>query len=120
MTARPALTVYYDAACPRCRRDRRRYERLAGDRAVTWLDVSRHGERLRARGIAPRDALLSLHVEDARGDLHEGLDAYILLMRRVPVLRPLAAVIGWPLIKPALAGWYRRSVRRRLRRQGRL
>lgn len=114
------LKVYYDAVCPLCRRERRRYERLAGLRGVEWLDVSSHEAQLRARGIAPRDALLSLHVEEQDGTLHEGLDAYILLMRRVPWLRPLAWLLGLPLIKPAVTWWYRRWVRRRLAREGRL
>ncbi|XKE46539.1 DUF393 domain-containing protein [Halomonas organivorans] len=120
MSDPPTLKVYYDAACPVCRRERRRYERLAGREAVEWIDVTRHADRLRERGIEPREALLSLHVEDEGGELHDGLDAYILLMRRVPLLRPLAWLIGLPGLKPALAGWYRRWVRRRLARQGRL
>ncbi|MBB3189873.1 thiol-disulfide oxidoreductase DCC family protein [Halomonas cerina] len=116
------LKVYYDADCPICRRDRARYERWAGEAAasVEWIDVNHHVERLRERGVDPRAALLSLHVEDAQGRIADGLDAYILLMRRVPRLRPLAWLIGLPGVKPLLAWAYRRWVRRRLARQGRL
>lgn len=116
------LVVYYDAACPRCIRDRERYERVAGRRAagVRWVDVGAHEAQLRARDIEPREALLALHVEDADGVIHRGLDAYILLMRPVPLLRPLAVVLGLPGIKPLAERLYRRSVRRRLARQGRL
>ncbi|RTR02448.1 thiol-disulfide oxidoreductase DCC family protein [Halomonas nitroreducens] len=121
MTDQATVKVYYDAACPICRRERRRYERLAGGApGVAWIDVTRHAARLRERGIDPRDALRSLYVEDERGRLCNGLDAYILLMRRVPVLRPLAWVIGLPGLKPLLAWGYRHWVRRRLARQGRL
>ncbi|WP_275289058.1 thiol-disulfide oxidoreductase DCC family protein [Halomonas elongata] len=115
------LKVYYDAACPLCRRERRRYERLAREaHSVEWLDVSSHETGLRERGVEPREALLSLHVEDAEGTLHRGMDAYILLMRRIPRLRPLAVLIGLPVIKPVLTWWYGHWVRRRLARQGRL
>lgn len=117
----PTLKVYYDAVCPICRRERRRYERLSGGAAsVEWIDVTDNADHLRARGIDPREALRSLYVEDGSGRLHHGLDAYILLMRRVPRLRPLAWLIGLPLVKPLLDAGYRRWVRRRLRRQGRL
>ncbi|WP_026068296.1 thiol-disulfide oxidoreductase DCC family protein [Halomonas smyrnensis] len=120
MADAPTLRVYYDAVCPKCRRDRRRYERMAGEAsAVEWVDVTANQARLRERGIDPNDALHSLHVEDEHGRLFDGLDAYLLLMCRVPRLRPLAWLIGLPLIKPALAVAYRHGVRRRLRRQGR-
>lgn len=115
------LKVYYDAACPLCRRERQRYESWQdAAEGVEWLDVNTHDEHLIARGVVPREALLSLHVEDAAGHFHDGIDAYVLLMRRVPRLKPLAWLIGLPLIKPALTWIYERMVRRRLARDGRL
>lgn len=118
----PLLRVYYDAVCPGCRRDRARYERWAGElgEGVQWCDVTAHQEMLREKGIDPRAALLSLHVEEEGGRIREGIDAYILLMRRVPRLRPLAWLIGLPGLKPALRRLYDGWVRRRLAREGRL
>lgn len=115
------LKVYYDAACPLCRRERQRYESWQkAAQGVVWLDVNTHHEHLRARDVDPREALLSLHVEDSAGQFHDGIDAYALLMRRVPRLRPLAWIIGLPIIKPVLTWVYERQVRRRLARDGRL
>lgn len=115
------LNVYYDAACPICRRERQRYESWQkAAEGVEWLDVNTHDEHLVARGVVPREALLSLHVEDAAGQFHDGIDAYVLLMRRVPRLRPLAWLIGLPVIKPVLTWIYGITVRRRLTRDGRL
>jgi predicted DCC family thiol-disulfide oxidoreductase YuxK len=115
------ITVYYDGACPRCVRDRESYERLAGAAArdTCWLDITGRDDELAARGIDPQDALRVLHVEDAEGRVHRELDAYILLMSRVPVLRPLAWLIGLPGLRPLLARLYRASVLRRLRSEGR-
>ena len=48
------------------------------------------------------------------------LDAYILLMSKVPILRPLAWLIGLPLIRPILSKTYHWNVNRRLQRSGRL
>ncbi|MCH4564899.1 MULTISPECIES: thiol-disulfide oxidoreductase DCC family protein [Halomonas] len=122
MSDLPLLKVYYDAVCPGCRRDRARYERWAGGaaEAVEWIDVTDNAARLRERGVEPREALLSLHVEDHRGRIVEGIDAYILLMRRVPRLRPLAWLLDLPGVKALLERAYRRWVRRRLAREGRL
>ena len=116
------LKVYYDGICPGCRRDRARYERWAGEagRQVVWCDVTEYQEELRKKGVDPQAALLSLHVEEEGGPIMEGIDAYILLMRRVPRLRPLAWLIGLPGLKPALRWLYDGWVRRRLAREGRL
>ena len=115
------LKVYYDAACPLCRRERQRYESWQKTaEGVVWLDVNTHHEHLLVRGVVPRDAILSLHVEDESGQFHDGIDAYVLLMRRVPRLRLLGWLIGLPILKPILTYIYEFSVRRRLAREGRL
>jgi len=116
------LKVYYDGSCPGCIKDRERYERLAGDKAdqVQWTDITDRDDELKRKGIDPDAALQELHVEDERGQIHRELDAYILLMSRVPVLKPLAWLIGLPVIRPLLARLYHWMVNRRLRRTGRL
>ncbi|MGM0694972.1 MAG: thiol-disulfide oxidoreductase DCC family protein [Pseudomonadota bacterium] len=122
MSELPLLKVYYDGICPVCRRDRTRYERWAGEagRQVAWCDVTEHQATLREKGVDPQAALLSLHVEEEGGRIMEGIDAYVLLMRRVPRLKPLAWLIGLPGLKPALRWCYDRWVHRRLAREGRL
>ena len=62
--------------------------------------------------------LTELHVRDENGRILSELDAYILLMHKVPLLKPLAWLIGLPLIRPLLAKWYHRQVNRRLRQRG--
>lgn len=116
------LTVFYDGACPRCRADRRRYERLAGTaaNAVEWRDITGRQAELESLGIDPEDALRELHVRDATGRIYRELDAYILLMRQAPLLRPLAWLLGLPWIRPWLSRLYRDWVLRRLHRSGRL
>lgn len=116
------LTVYYDGACPRCVRDRENYERLAGEtgKSVDWVDITGRDEELSRIGIDPQAALRELHVRDARGVVHRELDAYILLMSRVRVLRPLAWLIGLPGLRQLLSWLYRTLVLRRLRADGRL
>ncbi|RUR40943.1 thiol-disulfide oxidoreductase DCC family protein [Vreelandella populi] len=115
------INVYYDAVCPSCRKDRRRYERWAGESArdIHWCDVGEYEDALRAKGIAPEAALKSLHIEQADGHIIEGVDAYRVLMARVLLLRPLAWLIGLPLIKPGLRVLYDSWVKRRLKQQGR-
>ncbi len=121
-SGRGQLTVFYDGACPRCREDRRRYTRLAAGNAqrVCWFDITGQEDALRKRGIDPQLALTELHVEDEHGLIHAELDAYRLLMGKVALLRPLAWLIGLPLIRPLLSRCYHYLVMRRLKQSGRL
>lgn len=121
MSDRFCLKVYYDGACPGCRRDRARYERWVGEtgREVVWCDLNEHHEELRRKGIDPQAALLSLHVEDKSGEILEGIEAYIALMRRVPRMKFIAGIIGLPGIKTALRYGYDQWVKWRLKREGR-
>jgi predicted DCC family thiol-disulfide oxidoreductase YuxK len=114
------LTVYYDGACPKCRRDRETYERLSGPAGeqVCWFDITGQESQLRELGIDPAKALSELHVRDDDGRIVSELDAYILLMRKVALLKPAAWLIGLPLIRPLLAKLYHCQVNRRLRRRG--
>jgi predicted DCC family thiol-disulfide oxidoreductase YuxK len=116
------ITVYYDGACPSCVRDRRAYEKWAGRRAeeVCWFDITDRDDQLREIGIDPHKALTELHVGDEQGRIISELDAYILLMSRVPRLKPLAWLLGLPLVRPWLGRLYHWTVQRRLRRSGRL
>jgi predicted DCC family thiol-disulfide oxidoreductase YuxK len=115
------LTVYYDGACPSCVRDRDLYEKLAGQggESVCWLDITGREQALEQEGIDPHKALHELHVRDEQGRLKSELDAYILLLGRVALLKPLAWLIGLPVIRPWLSGVYQRMVERRLSRSGR-
>lgn len=114
------LTVFYDGACPKCRRDRITYEKLAGSMAeqVCWFDITGQENRLHELGIDPYRALSELHVRDTRGRIVSELDAYVLLMSKVTVLKPFAWLLSLPYIRPLLAKFYHWQVNRRLRKRG--
>ena len=116
------ITVYYDGACPKCVKDRKNYEKLSGraGKNVNWFDITGQEERLREIGIDPQKALMELHVKKENRQIVSEIDAYILLMSKVPLLRPLAWLIGLPLIRPMLSKIYHRQVNRRLQNSGRL
>ena len=116
------ICVYYDGACPKCIRDRETYEKLAGKTGenVCWIDITGQDQGLRELGIDPYKALTELHVKDEHEQILSELDAYILLMSKVPVLRPISWLIALPLIRPVLASLYHWQVNRRLRLSGRL
>jgi predicted DCC family thiol-disulfide oxidoreductase YuxK len=114
---KPKIIVYYDGPCPKCVKDRRTYEKLAGKAGenVCWTDITGQETLLREIGIDPHKALTELHVQDENRQILSEMDAYILLMGKVPLLKPLAWLIGLPLVRPLLAKIYHWQVSRRLR-----
>ncbi|MEH6579274.1 MAG: DUF393 domain-containing protein [Amphritea sp.] len=122
MAQQGKITVYYDGACPRCVQDRHNYEAMAeaGDSSVEWFDITGRDEDLIALGINPRKALTELHIRDQNLQVRSELDAYIVLMARVPKLKLLGWFIGLPVIRPLASRFYHWLVTRRLRKEGRL
>ncbi len=116
------ITVYYDGACPKCVKDRYQYEKLAGSagKNIGWFDITGQEKWLREIGIDPQKALKELHVKNENQQLLSEIDAYIILMNKVPRLRPLAWLIGLPLVRPICSKVYHWQVNRRLRHGGRL
>ncbi len=103
------------------------YSRLAGKRSqnISWFDITGKDDELKALGIDPQLALTELHIridnsEEYAGAIKSELDAYIILMQRVFWLKPLAALLAMPLLKPHLARAYHTHVIKRLKKQGRL
>ncbi|KEA63558.1 hypothetical protein ADIMK_2337 [Marinobacterium lacunae] len=116
------IIVYYDGACPRCRRDRKNYEQLdpEADTPVEWFDITGRDRELIELGIDPRKALTELHIRTADGRILSELEAYRVLMARIPRYKLLGFIIGLPLIRPVASRLYHWWVTRRLRKQGRL
>ncbi|ALS99367.1 thiol-disulfide oxidoreductase DCC family protein [Lacimicrobium alkaliphilum] len=116
-----SIRVFYDAACPGCVKDRAWYEKRVGQgEQVQWRDINSCEQELKALGIDPHRAMLELHVQDENGRIWRELPAYQILLSRLPGYRWLAWLIGLPLIKPILSWLYRKWVRRRLKKEGRL
>lgn len=116
------ITVFYDGSCPRCIKDRRFYERLAGQsgKHVKWLDITGQDEHLKSLGIDPLKAISELHLQLSNGIILSELDAYIVLMERVWVLKSVAWLISLPVIRPYLSKLYHKKVQKRLKKTGRI
>lgn len=87
------LTVYYDGACPVCRREIAAWRRADGAERLDWVDASDADADL--GGDLDRDrALARMHVRDADGRLIEGAGAFAALWRAFPKTRWLGRVAG--------------------------
>lgn len=114
------ITVFYDGACPKCIRDKENYEKFSGKTGeqVSWFDITGQEEQLKKIGVDPQKALSELHILDEHDQVYSELDAYILLLNKIYLLKPLAWIISLPVIRPVLASLYHWQVNRRLKHRG--
>jgi predicted DCC family thiol-disulfide oxidoreductase YuxK len=80
----PKLTVYFDDACPVCRREIQLYRRAAGSESINWVDASTCDAAMLGPGLDRDGALSRLHVRDADGGLKSGAAAFVALWRTLP------------------------------------
>ena len=91
-----ALTVWYDNACPLCRREVALMRRLDRRRAIRFVDVTSASDA--ACPIDRADLLARFHASE-NGRLLSGAAAFAAMWRAIPLLRPLGLAAKWP---PAL------------------
>ena len=112
------LTVWFDGACPLCRREIALMRRLDRRRVIEFVDVQSPAS------VCPLDRaelLARFHAQEAGGEIVSGAAAFAAMWRAIPLLRPLGLAARWkPLLwvlerlylqflkfRPRLAAWLR-------------
>jgi predicted DCC family thiol-disulfide oxidoreductase YuxK len=112
------LTVWFDGACPLCRKEIAWMQRLDRARAIDFVDVSRPD----APADCPIDRaelLARFHARE-NGQLLSGAAAFAAMWRALPLLRPLGLLARNPLVLRLLERAYVRFLRVRPALQRRL
>lgn len=108
------LEVFYDGGCPACRREMAHYHAQPGAEAIRFTDAVSETARLAELGLAPIDAVATLHALDADGRWHIGMPAFREIWRRLPRYAPWARRFSWLIDSRALAWAYAVFCRLRL------
>ena len=111
MPSSQALTVYFDGACPLCRREIAWYRRRPGADSIAWVDVSRVSQAALSPDLSREDALARFHVRLPDGRLLTGAAAFGELWKRMPGLRTLGKMARLPVLEPLLERVYRAFLR---------
>ena len=90
MTPDSICTVYFDGACPVCRREIAHYRRQRGADAIAWIDASSCDETALGAGLDRSLVLSRFHVREADGSLATGAAAFVAIWRRLPAFAWLA------------------------------
>lgn len=108
------VTVWFDGACPLCRREISFMRRL--DRAGRLYFVNLADPDV-ACPLDRRSLLMQLHARVGDGPLLVGVDAFAAMWCAIPLLRPLGLLARWPPAGRLLARAYAHFLRMRPRLQ---
>jgi predicted DCC family thiol-disulfide oxidoreductase YuxK len=110
------LVVYFDGACPLCRREINFYQKMDAQNRVEWRDISTVQSQQDLP--LPQDTLMArFHVQRADGQLLSGARAFIELWKNLPGWRWVGLVASVPGAPIALEIGYRFFLRFRPRLQ---
>lgn len=100
VTPSPTCTVYFDGACPVCRREIAHYRRQRGSDTIAWVDASICDAAALGPGLERSVVLSRFHVRERDGTLASGASAFVAIWRRLPAFAWLATLASF---RPVLA-----------------
>lgn len=112
------IAVFYDGKCGLCRREIEHYKRIAPEGVFEWVDITVAPESFTALGFTVSDGLRALHVRDAYGKIHIGVDAFIVIWRKLPYWRILGKFAALPIIHPLAYFMYEKFAAWRFKKLG--
>ncbi len=95
MAVMTELLVWYDGACPLCRREIALMRRLDRRGRIAFIDLA--GDNL-ATCPTDRQSLLARFHASENGQLVSGAAAFAAMWRAIPILRPLGLAARSPMI----------------------
>ena len=101
------IRVFYDGQCGVCRNEMAHYQRIAPAGVFEWLDIMGQPQPMMPPGLSLTDALQVLHVQDAAGKVHKGLDAFLVIWDHLPRFRWLYRFLKLPGIHVMAQAGYR-------------
>ncbi len=112
----PALSVYYDGACPVCSREIAVYKNSAGGEAIQWIDATScdlGALQADSKDLTRETALARMHVRKANGELVSGAAAFVAMWEQLPKFAMLARLARIPGAMLVLELGYRAFLRLR-------
>ena len=98
------LIVWYDGACPLCRREIALMRRLDRRGAIRFIDVAVGAE---AACPLDRETLLARFHASENGRILSGAAAFAAMWRAIPLLRPFGLAARAPVVLAGLEAAYR-------------
>lgn len=106
-------TVYFDGACPICRREIAHYRTREGAADISWVDVTASGAAELGTDLDRDAAIARLHVRREDGSLVSGAEAFATLWGKLRAYAWLGRIAAWGPVLFVLEVGYRGFLRAR-------
>ena len=96
------IKIYYNSSCPVCKAGVENQQCRMGAQDisnVTWLDVHMNPELVKEIGADLESVRERLHVMNADGSVHIGVDAFALLFKKTRGQKWLGIILSLPVIR---------------------
>ena len=111
------VTVWYDGACPLCRREIALMQRLDKRGAISFVDVSEGQPE--SCPISQDELLARFHVKE-NGQILSGAAGFAAMWRAIPLLKPFGQLARLPVLDRLFEAFYKVFLRIRPRLQAML
>jgi predicted DCC family thiol-disulfide oxidoreductase YuxK len=101
------IKVFYDGKCNLCSSEINYYRRISHTGIFDWVDINLMHSDFVNTGIKVSDALKILHVIDNNNKLHLGVDAFIIIWKKLSYWKILARIVSIPIIRQIVNITYR-------------
>ena len=108
------IQIFFDGGCPLCKREIEFYKSIEPPQTFEWRDLWDPEAINQDSGFNKTDAMRSLHVLDAEGNLLIGVDAFAKIWSQFPKLRWLSILIKLPVVYHLACAGYTGFARLRL------
>ena len=93
-----SIKVFYDGKCGLCSKEINYYIKVAPKNTFEWFDIATKPDDLKLIKASQADALMLLHAQDKKLNLHIGVDAFALIWSELKYWNLLSLIIKLPFI----------------------
>lgn len=105
--------VYYDGLCRVCSAEINHYKTMRGAESISFVDITRADFDAEKEQLDPQKIHEEIHARDSSGNLHIGVDAFILIWSKLPALTWLSKLANRKTVNSLLRLGYRGFVKLR-------
>lgn len=96
------ISLYYDGLCVVCSAEINHYKKMRGSESIRFVDITDAHFNAKAENLDPKKIHVELHAKDANGQMHVGVDAFILVWSRLEKLKWLSRLAQKSIAKAFL------------------
>jgi predicted DCC family thiol-disulfide oxidoreductase YuxK len=112
------ITVFYDGACGLCAKEINHYKKIAPQGVFEWIDITHDLIVFEALGYTKEEGLRALHALDHGGDMHKGIDAFLLIWGKLKHWRLLVVFVSLPGVVHLVRFFYKHFANWRFKKLG--